>query len=101
MFDKFKVKFLYILFGFFFAAEQNPNDLIVEDVNPGRLTYKNYVFHKSGIVKSGIAYYRCAQMRSHKCHVTLNIDENGTIKCNQLPHNHSPKKKGTTPFSGE
>lgn len=81
-------------------VEQN-NVTTILNVNMGGVRYKKYVYHKSGVVKNGVIYYRCSQKRSLKCRATLNISENGVIKCNNKPHNHNPKPKSNSLLQGK
>lgn len=60
-----------------------------------------YAFHKSGVQKNGIVYYRCSQNRVTHCKTTLNVDRNDKIRLNNVAHNHPPKQKKTTSLAGE
>lgn len=53
------------------------------------VSYKNNFFHRNGPINKGVVYYRCSQ-RARKCKATLNIDRNGLVNCNTIPHNHEP-----------
>jgi len=63
--------------------------------------YENYLFHKSGVVKRGKTYYRCAQKRVSKCKAALNIDANNFVRYNNIKHNHQPKAKNVSKLSGK
>lgn len=80
----------------------NPSDrLHIKDINSGGLVHDGYPFHKSGVLKNGIAYYRCAQKRRYRCPATININVDGTIKTNKLKHNHPPRKTKVSLFAGQ
>lgn len=76
------------------------NNSHIQDIHLGGIVYKNYQFHKSGVVKRGVVYYRCAQKRRYKCKATININSLGVIKPNVYEHNHQPKPKPSTLFAG-
>jgi hypothetical protein len=67
----------------------------------GGITHNGYNFHKSGVMKKGITYYRCAQKRKFQCKSTLNIDQLGAIHANHIQHNHLALEKNKTPMAGE
>lgn len=74
--------------------------LHIQDTNSGGHMHDGYHFHKSGVVKNGIVYYRCAQKRRYKCRSSINIDQYGAIKSNAIHHNHPPREKKTSLFAG-
>lgn len=61
------------------------------DMQFGTINYKNYIFHKCGVVRNNIAYYRCASKRKFGCKATIKVDKNEMITANDVPHNHVPK----------
>lgn len=83
------------------SVNQSDHQLHFKDINAGGLVHNGYPFHKSGVMKNGIAYYRCAQKRRYKCPATININTVGTIKTNGLKHNHLPRKTKVSLFAGQ
>lgn len=77
------------------------DQLHIKDINVGGIIHDGYPFHKSGVLKNGIVYYRCAQKRRYKCPATININAVGTIKTNGLKHNHPPRKTKVSLLAGQ
>lgn len=57
----------------------------------GKILHNGHSYHKCGVSRGAITYYRCAQTRSFSCKATLKVDTSGTITDNGVVHNHEPK----------
>ncbi|XP_059611342.1 modifier of mdg4-like isoform X2 [Phlebotomus argentipes] len=52
------------------------------------LSCDGFFFHKSGVVKNGVTYYRCSRKKTNGCPATINVDKSGNVHSNGSPHNH-------------
>lgn len=55
--------------------------------------HKEHFYHKCGMVRNNITYYRCARTREFGCKATLKITISGQITTNNVQHNHPPKDR--------
>ncbi|XP_055704377.1 modifier of mdg4-like isoform X2 [Phlebotomus papatasi] len=71
-------------------AQDDSLEFVVYKAIPRKgLKIDGHLYHKSGVVKNGITYYRCARSRTDGCPVTVNVDALGNVHTNIFPHNHS------------
>ncbi|CAD7083892.1 unnamed protein product [Hermetia illucens] len=66
-------------------------DLTAKPIKGG-IDFLGYKYHKSGVVKNGVIYYRCAKIRTLQCPATLQV-EGDIYRTNKKEHNHPPKIK--------
>lgn len=57
----------------------------------GKILHNGHFYHKCGVSRGAMTYFRCSQTRTFSCKATLKVDKSGTITDNGVAHNHEPK----------
>lgn len=84
-------------FSFFDRAGQDAprslNAVKYQDIDKqfGKILHNGHFYHKCGVSRGAITYYRCARTRAFSCKATLKVNKCGQITDNGVPHNHEPK----------
>ncbi|KAL1380389.1 hypothetical protein pipiens_014241 [Culex pipiens pipiens] len=73
----------------------NPPFTLV-DSRRSRFRHNGFHYHKSGPVRRGITWYRCALMRRLKCKASLSVGLAGDVHLGKHGHNHAATKPATT-----
>ncbi|KAL9693052.1 hypothetical protein quinque_012337 [Culex quinquefasciatus] len=66
------------------------------DSRRSRFRHNGFHYHKSGPVRRGITWYRCALMRRLKCKASLSVGLAGDVHLGKHGHNHAATKPATT-----
>lgn len=61
----------------------------------GKILHDGHFYHKCGVSRGPITYYRCSQTRMFSCKSTLKVSDSGSITHNAIAHNHEPKTQTT------
>lgn len=61
----------------------------MKSLEPGGFCDGGFWFHKTGVSRNGITYYRCVSYAKSQCPASLKLLESGEVLSNEKPHNHT------------
>lgn len=60
----------------------------IKSLEPGGFCDGGHWFHKTGVARRGVTYYRCVSHSKSQCPASLKLLESGEVLSNEQQHNH-------------